>query len=702
MVDIDDCKTGAEAVKDAAAPEKRPRILHNGIVKSLWPYKDICAIKSRREELTAEIVKVAHSIDLLAVDWHGFIRVCDEPDGERIFSGYGKIGSRVCFGEMEESPDFAQIAEGAGAFEYFDYKDGAIRAASDFFGLSAIYAYEDEYLSLLTNRAHLAAVFASLSGAREINYPLIHLYILSGTCFKEQTNLNATPIKNLYRLNAGEYAVLRDKIESFAVDPSPIEGSRDGLLDESFREARETREGLRNALPEYSIIFDLSGGKGTRLNLAPFLNESLKIRTYNAPRSADTRVSQAIVSIFPNLTYNSSFSGKFWPVSGLEAIRVWRSYSFGFRHALDLPAFAKLGSAKEIAFSGAYNIFGHYFNWKAGAGLKSLTDWAKAFFASPASFYANLLTPEEREAVLRLVLEDAEARFANCGNLDEALTAFYRYGGWRDRFGDSRMAIWRDCLRVYPCLNRYSLAAAERQSGEDRSDGKFFYDYTSHASRVLANIDCASPWPAQIKNRTFIPRPEPERLEKVKEDFAAAWAEYDGERAASLAKNQAPTPPGFPYLHLLITKAMVRISSVEPGLGVFCAKMYGLWTSEYDWTVKRSVFSKLLALDDYLLPLESMKTAFEDEEKFLTAVAPVSDFSIDGDTVSLRLFRYLNPDDFLFGLRVYEAGGFSDYPLQTGLIFKIAQKAPVSLGIRSLRKNRPGARAKFIQRKIRT
>ncbi|MDE5833467.1 MAG: hypothetical protein K2H64_10915 [Desulfovibrio sp.] len=320
----------------------------------------------------------------------------------------------------------------------------------------------------------------------------------------------------------------------------------------------------------------------------------------------------------------------------------------------------------------------------------------------------------------KCVLNDLSKRFGNYANIDRALTDYYWFGRWRAHFGRTRFEVMFGPLPAYPCLNQYSLAALRMLSEEDIENGKFIYDFISRSSEILANVEYERPFPAAELNRTFIANPIQERLDTVREEYESSLANIvvkDGdstperveahsqdERTESSARYYSDYDMSqlkiYDFLNIMLAKAIVRISNFDQKLRSFCYKMYGIWNAEYDWHIKQSIVSKILDLDNCLMPLDTIKSAYFSEENLIDLINPVETFSYSDNKIELTLFPYINPADFIFGLRVFADGKHYDYRMRPEPVFEIAQPSPTAIGIRT-RRNRPDApRPKYMQRKI--
>ena len=192
--------------------QEPPKILFDGFAKSIYPYKDICFIKLKKRDLRPAVSLLCERLELPVVSFGDFIRAGVAGNEPTVFSGYGYIDSKVCYGSLKSDYKFEDVTVSSGAFEFFEYENGRVRAATDFFGVCALYIYEDDNLILVTNRAHMAAIFSSISDKREINYPLIYTDIMFSTYFSECKSINETYIKGLIRVNTLNYVELDDKI----------------------------------------------------------------------------------------------------------------------------------------------------------------------------------------------------------------------------------------------------------------------------------------------------------------------------------------------------------------------------------------------------------------------------------------------------------------------------------------------------------
>ncbi|MDE5831411.1 MAG: hypothetical protein K2H64_00225 [Desulfovibrio sp.] len=705
-------RASGEWARGERAP--RPDVIHDGFARSLFPYKDVCVVKLRNKKLASRIREICGRANLSLNYKRDYLIVGDVWNGDFVFSGYGKIGERAYWGEMASTPDFDGITLGSGGYEYFEFVEDGVRAANDYFGVSALFTYEDENFSLLTNRAHLAGIFAAVSDKRELNLPAIYVNIMCATYFREATNLNETAIKNLSRVPVKYFAKLTDRIRLIPVNETESDEDYEELVDKSIRETKDFYGSFRRLLPDFDFVFDLTAGKDTRMNISPFCHEVIKIRTDNLPDSPDTRVSLSIASIFPNMTYADECSGCLWPLSSEDGARAWLSYSFAFGDYLDITgSLAKYGTSTQIVCRGAYEIYRHYFAY-APKAFNRMGDWIASFLESDSSYFLKNLSPPEQEAAKDYILDDIERRFGHYERMDRALTDYYWFGTWRSHFGRGREELFTGELRMFPCLNQYGIQALKKLPEEEIGESRFIYDFIFRCSPPLANMEFDTPFPAADKERRFAPTPLPERFEKAKLEFENAISRYRAQAEAKLRGDKRgrgvddwaylhmrrPDAGIRAFLHEAITRAVVRISAVAPELASFCAKMYGIWNTEYDWLIKQSICQKLLLLDNCLLPLESMKSALDDEDSFLSLVMPIEDFEYKDNEIKLKVYDFLNPSEFLYGLRVFEGDKFFDYPFQFGRTFKIAQDRPTALGIRARRGRAEKAPAKYVQRKI--
>ncbi|MDE5833083.1 MAG: hypothetical protein K2H64_08885, partial [Desulfovibrio sp.] len=119
----------------------------------------------------------------------------------------------------------------------------------------------------------MAAIFSSISDKREINYPLIYTDIMFSTYFRECKSINETSIKGLIRVNTLNYVELDDKISIIKIEINihKYNISYDDLLESSINETKNFYRSLKDSLPGYNYVFELTGGKDSRMNISPFI-----------------------------------------------------------------------------------------------------------------------------------------------------------------------------------------------------------------------------------------------------------------------------------------------------------------------------------------------------------------------------------------------------------------------------------------------
>lgn len=649
---------------------------NDGFMHSPQPYYDICFIFCKNEEIIAKINNVCPQLKLNFEQVGEFLFVGNCALSQTMLSGYGKIDDEIFWGNESIHVKTGKAIYGIGNYTCFKYNKKGIFCCHDYFGLGSNYTYWDDAICIVANRPHLVAIFASFSSYRKLNLPYIKAQMLGATTwFRRNTGLDKTCIINLERVPTRKYLVLKnDGIYFFERKVPAMTLSYVEVMEQATKEIYEDFNKLQAKLADKTFVFDLSGGKDTRMTIAPFMDRDLLVNTSNDDRMlADIAISNEIVSIFPNIRYNDHYYGNPRYIDQETALDAWRSYSFGQSHLFHLATSATGGDSKKVAVSGgAGEIYRTSFIYSKPKPKCTIEEWLN--YMLDKEVYLDRLDSQDKDEVRNYMLGELLPKLKDIKEENDAMSFLYYWSSMRGHFGNRLFFIFCESMVIYPALNLKLYLASRSLSVQQRNDGIIVYDFVKRINEILASINYFKPYTYQDECRSFVAAPIPERLEAARESYYSSLKEVNAGKTAILNKQEKPQRiSDDAFINNKICESISRIIKLYPELEQFILKLYTVYNSALSISLKKSIASKIFSIDDYICPLKSEKDKFISRPLIKRFINPVQDYEIREGKIHINLFDYIKQKDFYYAIYLKKGGVIQKrYDYTTSLDFDCA------------------------------
>lgn len=618
----------------------------DGFFPSPRPFMDFCLYRHKKRG--SELEAAFKAIKLFTERADGFSYAGSGPLKPRLFSGWGRIGGRFYIGAHAEKFTLQEALYGAGNYACCLIDRSGAAGCADFFGLGALFAYQDKRGFAISNRAHLAALAAFFFSSRKLNIPHIKAMALTGSFFENHPLFDDSPILGLQRLSRRQWF----KLEGGGLFLREREGLKSGLSYEALLAAagEEARENLAALKAGGSgVFFSLGADLASRLAIAPFIQEKAVIR---APeREADQAACARIMAVFPNLELEAGFEEKLRPASPAEALGAWRSYNFGFCHKLEVPETIPREPGAAVIAGGPAELFGGGADFFLPGASGVIKAWLGRALDGEGPLWHKLYRADR--AALEERLTRAMRADVSGGSEKERIRAFFQGAFARGKGARQIFRCWAGGLELNPALSA-SLYKAYELRGEAA-----LHDFIRAQSGGLAEIPCDRPYPGQ-EIKSLSPAGEGRRRE------ASAGLKEAAKRrkAASLrllaAEGQRPFED---FLREEVMAAARRAAARELGIRPLMQRLTQLFLEGGSY----SLASKILSLDDFLFPLASLKEAAPRVKEALPP--PVAGAVLGQDSVEIRLAPGAEAGELSFALnlrsgsKIIKAFAWQDAPL---------------------------------------
>lgn len=630
--------------------------LSEGFVPSFEPYNDICFIFCKKIELSTEINKLCKLLSINVFCKKNIFCIANVKNDYNLLSGYGNIGEYSFYGKVEKEYRIKDVESGIGNFTFFKLKGKSLFACHDYFGLGSIYTYQDNNFIIVSNRAHLVAIFSSLSKERKINIANIKSIILCSHHFRQDAWCDETPIQNLERLPSNKSIfVHNDKIHFINKKIEIIEDTYDNLIVRAKKNIYNNYKSIINKIPEKNIIFDLSGGKDSRACIAPFIKENLTIHTDDVKGSRDLNISNIIVSIYSNLSYRSKFYGNITYINQKESLSIWRSIFMGSYNRMTLVEFGNFGKTNEIIISGGCGeLYRTYWNVNKPEICSSFLEWITYILENKEQLLNSF--EEDKENIIEYVIKHI-IDLNEYSHPEDAMSAFYRRTRFRTHFGERLFSACTGSMIIFPLLSKELFSAAQQLSSADRDAARLFFDYINSIDEKLAHIDFDGDFRYQKESRTYCVEPVKDRLKKIEKCYTEAQHNYFSSRKISFDINskdrllQNLTYDEFINYELAL--AILRITKFSVQLESFFTKLYEIYHKNIQKDIKQALCSRVFSIDDYLYPLDCIKQKVVwTTEEFEKIIYPIDGCVNENKKITITCYKYINKNNYDYALYV--------------------------------------------------
>ncbi|MCK7546198.1 DUF6270 domain-containing protein [Marinobacter bryozoorum] len=466
--------------------------------KSPSPELDFCVlhIKGGCNDLYDLILKAGLQVE--QVGSYLLITSIEVSDSQNVFSGFGYESSREEFVFADSDINKIKVCESSvGNFSRAIKKDDSWEFYCDYFGFSCLYTYQSETCAIVSNRAHLtAALVQYLEAKPEVNDDFLSTLILDHPFFSHQAFSNDAPLKNVYRVPVNHKAILRKgEIEIIVSDEGFYQHSNSSF---DYKElvvnsARDIESHCKSIIDKFgidNIVFDLSGGKDSRLAIAPALALGYKpcVRTVNHPGSSDLSISNYISGKFGLPYFNGPLTAN-KRVGVKKVIDLWVSYTMGDYNVM--PAGERLGNGdyKRIRITGAGGeLYREFWSLMIPEEYRLDGDVLKHLIKNKNPFSEKLKksNPEKYESLISYVNTTAYGGYS--GGADDFLWRSYVEFRNRFHFGLRSYSTANDSVYVSPIISKemWKSSIIIRQKG--LSLDQFFADVTNEIFPPFSSI----------------------------------------------------------------------------------------------------------------------------------------------------------------------------------------------------------------------
>lgn len=650
----------------------------DGFFPSPFPFQDFCFFQTKDCQLAAKLEEQFKilELNLAKTELLGWNYAGSLPFAPFLLSGWGKIGEIVFWGKqinrtdapkdddllgvvvpsgsdvMRDDAPKDDILLGEGNYVCFESQRDKIVASTDFFGMGALFICNAPEIRVVANRGQLAAICAYHANARELNMPRIKASLLVGTFFTYDLGMPDSPLLGIERIASEKYVIM-DK-NGILLQNRPILCFNRGYeeyLEQGARDISDLVHRLQKEATDKQFIFDLSGGKDSRLSIAPFITENQIIHTNDIGN--DLEVSIDIASVFPNLQYVDEVDNRLERLSFEENLQAWRSYNFGYYHALNLYQTACRGMPDIIRITGGGGEYYRIYNTFAKPSPRcSLAEWIDSIL-DKESFLAALKNEEDKNQIREFVKGYIIENFGAYAHEDDSMHQFYRTGRGRSHFGNVLYAFWIGPGAITPSLNKNLYLAKELLATSDNIEARLLYDYVRLCNEILANLPYERQFPYQDRKKRFVTESMPERRNKALDQYAKAKIKKREKWEKLLAGKKGDSSHPEDLLINLVLQAAARIISFEPSLENFLRYAIHMLHTCGRKRDRYVLASKILAVDDYLFPLTSMKQANFDESTIEDMISHIVGYTIKGEELEIRMRDNVNSNEYRFALYLH-------------------------------------------------
>ncbi|MDD4347466.1 MAG: hypothetical protein PHF70_00045 [Opitutales bacterium] len=461
---------------------------------SPYPFSDFAYVYSTLEDGHSSLALVDRlKLNGVRLASHGCFLSSEPFDpANKTFSGWAYLPSGDQYSLVYSGQDDSRNAVDptcTGSFTCADLSAAHPRFFSDCFGMGVIYYYCHKGITIVSNRLHLLVILAHhLDPEAEIDPDCFLALTLDHPYFAQQAFNNRFPLKHLKRLPVNQLLTVIDGFPHIeTVDPMLWE-QPDPIQEYSRLVSLVARDINQKALAIVArfgidrLVFDLSGGRDSRLSIAPLLAAGMKplIHTANPP-NLDLAIASVIANCF-GLQFVKE-SPKALIGTGSFPLNLWISYNMGEYNVNALSGRINSCLHKPNRVTGSAGEIYRDF-WPHHFGNITLDDPIEHLVLNKCERFKKL-SEETRCKVLKFACES--------GALDsESHLQFMQRGylEYRNRFhfGLRLFSTMVDASYITPLLSKtyWEANKAIRQAGLDLK--QFIGDVTNAICPDLATI----------------------------------------------------------------------------------------------------------------------------------------------------------------------------------------------------------------------
>ncbi|WP_421297214.1 DUF6270 domain-containing protein [Aeromonas sp. 604015] len=648
---------------------------YDGFIHSPPPFCDTLVLTSEKlSQFQIKIIKsLTTKLGLNIKTKKNFIIITNsDSQSANIVSGFGtsneKTISTLSIDELNERDLFNGVGNYTACLFVSEDK---ISFYQDYFGMGSTYYTSSQYVSLVSNRAHLAFIYANALGIKEpnvnnINSKALEHFFFSGQAFNHDTpisGINKTPLN--YRVDITEHGLeLIENQSQLGQKTLSYEEYLEKGIDEIKYITKNSLDILAKNNP--TICCDLSGGKDSRAALAVIMSvcdNKYYIRTNDVTSNDDLSISLKIASYY-DLKYIDSSHELCLPISYKDGIDIWRSYFMGDYHRMGLPNKSSYGESQTIRIGGgAGEIYRDFWNKIINRSSSSYFTAVVNELLETESSRLNKFTDEERQSMVSYIKNTLTLEISN-KNSFAALSEHYLKFRNRSHFGMRHFTTFNDAVYVFPLLSPSLFKAALVLNETDRENGRLMFDIIERLQPELNRFEYDGGF--SIADSHF-----PEKI-SVSEELLSD--KYNQWKDANL-KLQTSSPSTYRIMaehnnldELLdreVAASLCRIKvSMQDSISLLDI-MYDRYKKHRKTSsnLTRTTASVIFSIDDALHPLQSIKKQVDEiglEKYGNEFFNPIKGCEIIQDKgqvrIKVNIKDDISNDDYLFAFYLFKNG----------------------------------------------
>ena len=586
------------------------------------------------------------------------------PLEEDILSGYMFLNNNFYNGTPPMC-EFNTAVNGIGNYVFWKKTKEGYSVCHDFFGLGNIFTFKNESIHIISNRQHLISIICYILNIQyTINNNYIKTFILDWFVFRDQSINDDTCITQINRLPIDCIVHISDQgisIEKRHINkPILAEKKYNFFLEKGIHDICQNSHILENFAYQNSkiLITDLTGGKDSRMTLAPFLlkKEKLLIRTTDVQNSQDLNISLKISSIY-KLKYEDDFFEYLYKISPSTALSIWRSYFMGVYNRMAIPTLSTLGEAhNSIQISGGCGeLYRDYWGFLIPLAKNTFRELLKYFLTKNVYIkkYSEKTQKELEEYVLSSLkdLLDMPAK--------EALQLYYERVRVRTHFGLRLFSNFHDIPCYFTLLSKNLYWASKCIPLNDFNDARIAYDTISKIDKQLADIEYDHGYPyAEKKSSSNIFISKNDILAKKVEYTNSKNKRNKARHSKLINLDHSKSIDLNRFIQIKVAESTCRILTLYPDLENFFEIFINMYISKItkDLSGANILASRIFSLEDSLLPLESTKqsVSINSLDNWIQPIQSIHITATKNMTCTINLYddRYMDMYDYAFYLHI--------------------------------------------------
>lgn len=642
---------------------------YDGFIHSPPPFFDTLVLTSEKlSQFQINIIKnLTTKLGLNIQTKKKFIIITNsDTKSANIVSGFGTSNEKTISNLSIDNLNENDLFNGVGNYTACLFaSEDKISFYQDFFGMGSTYYTSSPYISLVSNRAHLAFIYSNALGIKEpntnnINSKALEHFFFSGQAFNHDTpisGINKTPLN--YRIDITERGL------ELVENQSQLEQellSYEEYLKKGIDEIKHITKNSIDILGknDLTICCDLSGGKDSRAALAAIMSvcdNQYYIRTNDVTSNDDLSISLKIASYY-NLKYIDYSHELFLPISYKDGIDIWRSYFMGDYHRMGLPNKSSYGESQTIRIGGgAGEIYRDFWNKIINkSSSNEFTAVINELLETESSRLAKF-TDEERQNILSYIKNSLTSEISN-NNSFVALSEHYLKFRNRSHFGMRHFTTFNDAIYVFPLLSPSLFKATLVLTETERESGRLMFDIIEQLQPELNRFEYDGGF--SIADSRFPEEILSEKYNQWKDANLKLQASFPSTHRIMAEHNNLDE-----LLDREVAASLCRIKvSMQDSISLLDI-MYDRYKRHRKTSsnLTRITASVIFSIDDALHPLQSIKKQMDEialEKYGNEFFNPIKGCEITQDKgqvqIKINIKNEVSSDDYLFAFYLFKNG----------------------------------------------